>query len=170
MLYALGRAWQGPTVQFDFNLPRRLDINYLSSESKEVPVVMIHRAVLGSLERFFGGLVEHYAGAFPLWLAPVQAVVLPITDRVADFAASVRDRLREAGLRAELDDRSEKIGAKIRDAEIKKIPFMLVAGDREGQSRTVSVRSRRAGDLGPMGIEAIRDRMLAMQAERAIGP
>jgi threonyl-tRNA synthetase len=170
MLDALGRAWQGPTVQFDFNLPRRLDINYLSSESKEVPVVMIHRAVLGSLERFFGGLVEHYAGAFPLWLAPVQAVVLPITDRVADFAASVRDRLREAGLRAELDDRSEKIGAKIREAEIQKVPYMLIVGDKEAAAGTVSVRVRHKGDRGAQEVPSLVQEMRELVAARALAP
>jgi threonyl-tRNA synthetase len=170
MLDALGRAWQGPTVQFDFNLPRRLDIHYLSSESKEVPVVMIHRAVLGSLERFFGGLVEHYAGAFPLWLAPVQAVVLPITDRVADFAASVRDRFREAGLRAELDDRNEKIGAKIREAEMQKVPYMLIVGDKEAAAGTVSVRVRHKGDRGPQEVSPLVQEMQELIAARALAP
>jgi threonyl-tRNA synthetase len=170
MLDALGRAWQGPTVQFDFNLPRRLDIHYLNSESKEVPVVMIHRAVLGSLERFFGGLVEHYAGAFPLWLAPVQAVVLPITDRVADFAASVRDRLREAGVRAELDDRNEKVGAKIREAELQKVPYMLIVGDKEAAAGTVSVRVRHKGDRGSQEVSPLLQEMRELIESRAIAP
>ncbi|PYS94005.1 MAG: threonine--tRNA ligase, partial [Acidobacteria bacterium] len=117
-----------------------------------------------------GGLVEHYAGAFPLWLAPVQAIVLPITDRAKEYARQVRTELFDAGLRCESDERNEKIGAKIRDAQLKKIPFMLVVGDREAEARTVSVRSRREGDLGPAPLAAIRDRMLAMQAERAVGP
>ena len=170
MLDALGRAWQGPTVQFDFNLPVRLDIHYLNSESKEVPVVMIHRAVLGSLERFFGSLVEHYAGAFPFWLAPVQAVVMPITDRVADYAATVRDRLRRAGIRAELDDRNEKIGAKIREAEMQKTPFMLIVGDKEAASGMVSVRQRHLGDRGSQALEALLDEMGKLLESRAPAP
>ena len=170
MFDAIGRAWQGPTVQFDFNLPRRLDITYVGSDSAPTQVVMVHRAIYGSLERFMGGLVEHYAGAFPLWLAPVQAVVLPIADRHRDYAVEVETRLREAGLRAEVDARNEKIGAKIRDAQLRKIPYMLVAGDREAQGRAVAVRSRKEGDLGPMPVDAIRDQMVKMQATRVLGP
>jgi threonyl-tRNA synthetase len=117
-----------------------------------------------------GGLVEHYAGAFPLWLAPVQAVVLPITDRTRAYGRKVQAALRDAGLRCEVDDRSEKIGAKIREAQIKKIPFMLVAGDREEKAGTVAVRSRKEGDLGPAELEAIRDRLVKMNAERVLGP
>jgi len=170
MLDALGRSWQGPTVQFDFNLPRRLDIHYLNSESKETPVVMIHRAVLGSLERFFGSLVEHYAGAFPFWLSPVQAVVLPITDRVADAAGRVRDRLREAGFRVELDDRNEKIGAKIREAEIQKVPYMLIVGDKEAAAGNVSVRVRSAGDRGAREIDSLISEMQELSRSRALAP
>jgi threonyl-tRNA synthetase len=170
MFDAIGRAWQGPTVQFDFNIPRRLDITYIAPDSSATPVIMVHRAIYGSLERFMGGLVEHYAGAFPLWLAPVQAVVLPIADRHRDYAASVRQALDDSGLRAELDDRNEKIGAKIRDAQLRKVPYMLVAGDRESQAGTVAVRSRREGDLGPMALDAIRGLMLRMQTDRTLGP
>jgi threonyl-tRNA synthetase len=170
MFDAIGRAWQGPTVQFDFNLPRRLDITYIAPDSSATPVIMVHRAIYGSLERFMGGLVEHYAGAFPLWLAPVQAVVLPIADRHRDYGATVRQALTEAGLRAELDERNEKIGAKIRDAQLRKVPYMLVAGDRESQAGTISVRSRREGDLGPMTIDAIRGLMVRMQTDRTLGP
>jgi threonyl-tRNA synthetase len=168
MLDALGRAWQGPTVQFDFNLPRRLDIHYLNSDSKETPVVMIHRAVLGSLERFFGTLVEHYAGAFPFWLAPVQAVVIPITDRVAGQAAKVRDRLAGAGFRVDLDARNEKIGAKIREAELQKIPFMLVVGDKEAAAGNVSVRVRSAGDRGTREIDSLISEMQELSRSRAL--
>jgi len=170
MFDAIGRAWQGPTVQFDFNLPRRLNITYIAPDSSATPVIMVHRAIYGSLERFMGGLVEHYAGAFPLWLAPVQAVVLPIADRHHDYGATVRRDLIEAGLRADLDDRNEKIGAKIRDAQLRKVPYMLVAGDRESQAGTVSVRSRREGDLGPMTMDAIRGLMVRMQTDRTLGP
>ena len=168
MLDALGRAWQGPTVQFDFNLPERLDIHYLNSESKEVPVVMIHRAVLGSLERFFGSLVEHYAGAFPFWLAPVQAVVLPITDRAAAYARSLRDRLQAAGFRVELDDRNEKIGAKIREAEIHRIPYMLIVGDKEAAGGLVSVRLRQKGDRGSQDVEPLLVEMRGLSESRAM--
>ncbi|MFQ5877644.1 MAG: threonine--tRNA ligase [Acidobacteriota bacterium] len=170
MFDAIGRAWQGPTVQFDFNLPRRLRIQYVAPDSTPTPVVMVHRAIYGSLERFVGGLVEHYAGAFPLWLAPVQAIVLPISERSADYAAQVRRDLHGAGLRVACDERGEKIGAKIRDAQLQKIPFMLVVGEREAKARTVSVRSRTEGDLGAMSVAEIRERMLTMQSERAIGP
>jgi len=170
MFDAIGRAWQGPTVQFDFNLPARLGINYIAPDSTARPVVMVHRAIYGSLERFMGGLVEHYAGAFPLWLAPVQAVVLPITDRTLDYAVRVRRELAATGLRVDVDERNEKIGAKIRDAQLRKVPFMLVAGDREAEAGTVSVRSRSEGDQGPMPLEALREKMLTMQRERAPGP
>jgi len=170
MFDALGRPWQGPTVQFDFNLPQRLGIHYVAPDGAATPVVMVHRAIFGSLERFMGGLVEHYAGAFPLWLAPVQAVVLPITDRTRGYGAAMAETMRAAGLRCALDDRNEKIGAKIREAQLKKIPFMLVAGDREEKESTVAVRSRREGDLGPMTVAAIRERMIRMNAERDAGP
>ena len=170
MYDAIGRAWQGPTIQFDFNLPRRLDITYVGSDSAPTPVVMVHRAIYGSLERFVGGLVEHYAGAFPLWLAPVQAAVMPIADRHRDYAATVREGLRRSGLRVELDDRNEKIGAKIRDAQLKKIPFMLIAGDREAQAGTVAVRSRKEGEVGTKTIDEVCAMMGRMQAERALAP
>jgi threonyl-tRNA synthetase len=170
MFDAIGRPWQGPTVQFDFNLPQRLGINYVASDSCQKPVVMVHRAIYGSLERFFGGLIEHYAGAFPVWLAPVQAIVLPITDRTAAYAREVQTLLRAQGLRCEVDDRNEKIGAKIREAQLKKIPFMLVAGDREAQARTVAVRSRKEGDLGPTELEAFRDRLVRLDRDRALEP
>ncbi len=170
MFDAIGRPWQGPTVQFDFNLPQRLGIHYVAPDGSQTPVVMVHRAIYGSLERFMGGLVEHYAGAFPLWLAPVQAVVLPITDRTREYGGRILGVLRAAGLRCALDDRNEKIGAKIREAQIKKVPFMLVAGDREERDATVAVRSRKEGDLGPMSVEAIRDRLVRMNAERDLGP
>ncbi|MEE9292124.1 MAG: threonine--tRNA ligase, partial [Acidobacteriota bacterium] len=170
MFDAIGRSWQGPTVQFDFNLPTRLRIQYIAADSAPTPVVMVHRAIYGSLERFMGGLIEHYAGAFPLWLAPVQATVLPISEKTVEYARKVKAALLEAGLRVECDARGEKIGAKIRDAQLQKIPFMLVVGEREATGGTVAVRSRREGDLGPTTIEEIRDRMTAMQKERSPGP
>jgi len=170
MFDAIGRPWQGPTVQFDFNTPQRLGIQYVASDGSQTPAVMVHRAIYGSLERFMGGLVEHYAGAFPLWLAPVQAVVLPITDRTREYGLKVQAALADAGLRCAIDDRNEKIGAKIREAQIKKIPFMLVAGDREAVANTVAVRSRKEGDLGPTDLGAIRDRLVKMNADRDLGP
>jgi threonyl-tRNA synthetase len=170
MFDAIGRPWQGPTVQFDFNTPQRLGIQYVASDGSQTPAVMVHRAIYGSLERFMGGLVEHYAGAFPLWLAPVQAVVLPITDRTREYGLKVQAALTDAGLRCAIDDRNEKVGAKIREAQIKKIPFMLVAGDREAVASTVAVRSRKEGDLGPMDLGAIRDRLVKMNADRDLGP
>jgi threonyl-tRNA synthetase len=158
MLDALGRSWQGPTIQFDFNLPARLNVRYVNRESKEEPVIMVHRAVLGSMERFIGGLIEHYAGAFPLWLAPVQVKVLPITDRAVERARQVLAELQAADLRAEVDGRNEKIGFKIRQAQLEKIPYMLVLGDREVTSGEVSVRSRRGGDLGTSSLSGFVER------------
>jgi threonyl-tRNA synthetase len=144
----LGRMWQGPTIQVDFNLADRFDINYIGSDGSGHRVVMIHRTVLGSMERFIGGLIEHYGGAFPVWLAPVQATVLPITDAQHDYAAGLAERMRGSGLRVELDTRSEKVNRKIRDAEEMKIPYMLVIGQKESSAGTVSVRKRGKGDIG----------------------
>jgi threonyl-tRNA synthetase len=152
MLDALGRSWQGPTIQFDFNLPARLGVRYVNRDSKEEPVVMVHRAVLGSMERFVGGLIEHYAGAFPLWLAPVQAKVLPITERQHARSREVAAALEAAGMRVEVDERNEKVGFKIREAQLEQVPYMLVLGDREVASGQVAVRARRAGDLGSMDL------------------
>ena len=145
---ALGRMWQGPTVQVDFNLPERFDITYIGSDGAEHKVVAIHRVVLGSIERFIGGLIEHYGGAFPVWLAPVQATVLPITDLQHPYACELADRMRAAGIRVELDDRNEKMNRKIRDAEERKIPYMLIIGKNEVEAGTVSVRKHGGIDLG----------------------
>jgi threonyl-tRNA synthetase len=145
---AIGRKWQCATIQLDYNLPQRFDLKYVGSDNTEHRPVVIHRAIYGSFERFIAILIEHYAGAFPLWLAPVQLVVLPIADRHAPYAAEVRDQLRAAGFRVELDERQEKIGYKIREAQLQKVPYMLVVGDREAEERTVSVRGRADGDLG----------------------
>ncbi|HSP89361.1 MAG TPA: threonine--tRNA ligase [Vicinamibacterales bacterium] len=151
---ALGRKWQCATIQLDYQLPQRFGLTYVGPDNAEHRPVVIHRAIFGSFERFMALLLETYAGAFPLWMAPVQATVLPIADRHAPYAATVRDRLAAAGLRAELDDRQEKIGYKIREAQLQKVPFMLVVGDREMADGTVSVRSREAGDQGPSTVEA----------------
>jgi threonyl-tRNA synthetase len=151
---AIGRKWQCATIQLDYQMPERFDLKYVGADNAEHRVVVIHRAIFGSFERFIAILIEHYAGAFPLWLAPVQAVVLPISDRHLAYAASVRNRLKEAGLRAELDERQEKIGYKIREAQLQKVPYMLVVGDREAEQETVSVRTRTGGDQGASSIDA----------------
>ena len=151
---AIGRKWQCATIQLDYQMPERFDLKYTGADNTEHRVVVIHRAIFGSFERFIAILIEHYAGAFPLWLAPVQAIVLPISDRHMDYAVSVRDRLKAAGLRAELDERQEKIGYKIREAQLQKIPYMLVVGDRESAEGTVSVRTRAGGDQGASPVDA----------------
>jgi threonyl-tRNA synthetase len=150
---AIGRLWQLSTIQFDFTLPRRFGLEYIAEDGKAHQPLMVHRALFGSLERFFGVLIEHYAGAFPVWLAPVQAVVLPITDRQIDYARQVTDQLKRAGLRAHLDDRNEKVNLKIREAQLQKVPYMLVVGEREAQASTVAVRNRKHGDQGAKSVE-----------------
>ena len=145
---AIGRPWQLSTIQFDFNLPRRFELEYIAEDGKAHQPVMVHRALWGSVERFFGVLIEHYAGAFPVWLAPVQAIVLPITDRQNEYAHQIVARLKEAGIRVELDERNEKVNFKIREAQLQKIPFMLVVGGREAEAGGVSVRHRKGGDQG----------------------
>src|SRR5579859_4309248 len=150
---AIGRLWQLSTVQFDFTLPRRFNLEYIAEDGKKHQPLMVHRALFGSVERFFGILIEHYAGAFPVWLAPVQATVLPITDRQLECGREIRDRLVAAGIRATVDERSEKVNLKIRDAQLQKIPYMLVVGDREAQSGQVAVRHRKHGDLGAKPVE-----------------
>ena len=151
---AIGRKWQCATIQLDYQMPQRFDLKYVGSDNTEHRPVVIHRAIFGSFERFMALLIENFAGAWPLWLAPVQAVVLPIADRHLDFARQVRDRLAAAGLRVELDERQEKIGYKIREAQLQKVPYMLVTGDREAAEGTVSVRSRTGGDLGARSVDA----------------
>ena len=151
---AIGRKWQCATIQLDYAMPERFDLKYVGADNAEHRVVVIHRAILGSFERFIAILIEHYAGAFPLWLAPVQATVLPIADRHLQYGAFVRDQLQTAGLRVELDDRQEKVNYKIREAQLQKIPYMLVVGDREVENSTVSVRERSGGDKGASSIDA----------------
>ena len=147
---ALGRAWQCTTVQFDFNLPERFDLTYQDDQGGRSRPYMVHRAILGSMERFLGVLIEHYGGAFPVWLAPVQAVVIPIADRHGEYAESVLAALVSAGYRAEVDSRSERMNQKIRTAQLQKVPYMLVVGDREAEAGAVAVRTRDSGDLGAM--------------------
>jgi threonyl-tRNA synthetase len=161
LLDTLGREWQCTTIQFDFNLPQRFDISYIGEDGREHRPYMVHRALLGSMERFFGVLIEHYGGAFPLWLAPVQATLIPIADRHGGYANTVADALREAGMRVEVDGRAERMQAKIRDAQLQKVPYMLVLGDREKEAGTAAVRLRSGEDLGAMKLEEILARMRA---------
>ncbi len=163
---ALGREWQMTTIQFDFNEPERFDMTYRGADGEDHRPYMVHRALLGSLERFFGVLIEHYAGAFPLWLAPVQARLIPIADRHVAYAREVEARLKAAGLRVELDDSSGRMNAKIRDAQLQKVPYMLVMGDREAENGEVSVRLRSNEDLGAMTLDAFIARVRALVAAR----
>jgi threonyl-tRNA synthetase len=149
---ALGREWTGPTVQLDFNLPQRFDINYIGEDGEKHRAVMIHRTLLGSMERFVGGLVEHYAGAFPVWLAPTQIAMIPITDDQVEYCQSVADQAVQRGLRVEIFDQKERMQAKIRDAQLMKIPYMLVVGKREVENGAVAVRLRSGEDLGAMPV------------------
>jgi threonyl-tRNA synthetase len=154
LIDAIGRSWQLSTVQFDFTLPKRFDLTFIGSDGQPHQPVMLHRALLGSIERFMGVLIEHYAGAFPIWLAPVQVVVIPIAERHQPYCRQVVEKLVEAGLRVELDDRNEKMGYKIREAQANKVPFMLIAGDKEVQSGQISVRNRFEGDTGAQSVES----------------
>ena len=149
----IGRTWQCGTIQLDFQLPQRFELEYVGADGEKHRPIMIHRVVFGSIERFIGILIEHFAGAFPTWLAPVQVKVLPISDKYMDYAQSVLNKLTEAGIRAEVDTRAEKIGYKIREAQTAKIPYMLVVGQKEEEENTVSVRSRAAGDEGARSLD-----------------
>lgn len=164
---AIGRVWQLGTIQLDFNLPERFELEYTGDDNQKHRPFMIHRALFGSIERFFGVLIEHYAGAFPLWLAPVQVAVLPITDRINDYAGEVAAQLREAGFRVELNTKSDKIGAKIRDAQLNKVPYMLILGDQERDSNQVAVRERRQGDMGAMPLEEFKKIILDQKMRRS---
>lgn len=155
---AIGREWQLSTIQFDFNLPERFDINYIGEDGQPHRPYMVHRALLGSLERFFGVLIEHYGGAFPVWLAPVQATLIPIADRHVDFARQVAKDLKAAGLRVEVDDRNERMNAKIRDAQNQKVPYMLVIGDKEMEQGSVALRLRSGENPGPVPIQGFIER------------
>jgi len=168
LLDALGRKWQLSTVQFDFTLPQKFGLEYVAEDGKKHQPLMVHRALYGSVERFFGILIEHYAGAFPLWLAPVQTVVMPITDRQLEYAQKVHARLEEAGLRSHLDDRKEKVQLKIRDAQMQKVPYMLVVGDREAESGAVSVRHRKHGDLGAKPLEQFVEEVTKLVATKNV--
>lgn len=164
---AIGRIWQLGTIQLDFNLPERFEIEYTGEDGQKHRPVMIHRALFGSIERFFGVLIEHYAGAFPFWLAPVQVTVLPITDRINEYAETVAKELKQAGYRVETNLKSDKIGAKIRDAQLNKIPFMIVLGDKELEENKIAVRERKAGDLGAMSLEEFMEMAKRLKETRA---
>jgi len=168
MTDSIGRSWQLGTVQLDYSMPERFGITYTGEDNAEHRPVMIHRALFGSFERFIGILTEHFRGEFPVWMAPVQVLVMPIADRHNAYAESVRDRLVAANLRVELDDRTESVGRKIRDAEVRKVPFMLVVGDREQESGEVGVREHRAGDTGAVALETFVERISELIETRAL--
>lgn len=170
LIDAIGRPWQLSTVQFDFTLPKRFGLSYIAADGQAHQPVMLHRALLGSVERFLGVLIEQYAGAFPIWLAPVQAVVIPISERHHEYARKVMSRLAESNIRVEIDDRNEKMGYKIRAAQTKKIPYMLVIGDKEAQSGGVSVRNRFQGDEGAQSLESFLEKIEGLILSRAVRP
>ncbi len=169
MTDSLGRSWQLGTVQLDYSMPERFDLSYTGADNAEHRPVMIHRAAFGSYERFIGIMIEHYGGEFPLWLTPLQAIVLTVSDRFNDYGASVYERLRAEGLRVELDDRGESIGRKIREAELRKIPYMLIVGEREQEHASVSLRRHRIGDAGSLSLEELVAK-LAVECARAAKP
>jgi len=165
---AIGRIWQLGTIQLDWNLPERFELEYTGDDNLKHRPIMIHRALFGSIERFFGILIEHYAGAFPLWLAPVQVVVLPITDRINVYAETVASELRNSGFRVESNTKSDKIGAKIRDAQMQKIPYMLILGDQELETGQVAVRERKQGDIGTMSLAEFKEKITAEKTSRSL--
>ncbi len=165
---AIGRIWQLGTIQYDFNLPERFELEYTGEDNKPRRPIMVHRALFGSIERFFGILVEQYAGAFPFWLAPVQIAVLPITDRINEYAETVAEKLKQAGFRVETNLKSDKIGAKIRGAQMQKIPFMLVLGDKELEENQIAVREKTQGDLGAMNLEDFIQMAQRLKETRAL--
>ncbi len=165
---AIGRVWQLGTIQLDFNLPERFELEYTGEDNLKHRPFMIHRALFGSIERFFGVLIEHYAGAFPLWLAPVQVTVLPITDRVNDYAENIAAELRNSGFRVESNTKSDKIGAKIRDAQMQKVPYMLILGDKEVEDGMVAVRERKQGDIGTMSLPEFKEMITQQKMQRSL--
>jgi threonyl-tRNA synthetase len=167
---SLGRAWQLGTVQIDYSMPQRFQLSYTGADNHEHRPVMIHRALFGSYERFIGIMLEHFAGELPMWLAPVHAIVLPVSDRFNGYGGSVRDELRAAGARVELDSRSESVGRKIRDAELRKIPYMLVVGEREEQESRVSVRRHGSGDTGGNSVKVFAERIRGELYSPALKP
>ncbi|HQK21472.1 MAG TPA: threonine--tRNA ligase [Candidatus Latescibacteria bacterium] len=170
LLDVLGRPWQGPTIQVDFQLPQRFGVEYVGSDNQTHNAVMVHRAMLGSMERFVGCLIEHFAGAFPLWISPVQVVVLPLTEAQTDSATELAGRLKAAGLRVETDLRSEKIGSRIRDAELQRVPYMLILGAREVENGAVAVRARERGDLGAKPVDEVIRLLCEEVSTRSLTP
>ena len=150
---SLGRDWQTGTIQLDFQIPKKFNLSYIDSDGKEKTPVVIHRVVYGSLERFIGILTEHLAGAFPVWLSPVQAIILPITDKQLDYAKKVEKQLKSENIRVEIDDKSEPLGARIRDSQMQKVPYMLILGGKEEQAGTISVRGRNGTDHGQIPLK-----------------
>lgn len=167
---AQGRAWQGPTIQVDFNLPQRFNVTYIGEDGREHTVVMVHRTVLGSMERFLASLIEHYGGAFPVWLAPVQVKVIPVADRHLDYAHRLKTELKSQMVRAEVDERSERINLKIRQAQLDKIPYMLVVGDREMEASTVSVRLRSGEQIASQPFDSFRNAVMTAIKDRVKDP
>ena len=163
----LGRAWQCTTIQVDFNLPERFDVTYNGEDNKPHQAIMLHRALMGSLERFFGVLIEHYAGAFPVWLSPVQAVIMTITDSQIEYAKGIAELLKKEGIRAESDFRGEKIGFKIREAQLMKAPYMLIIGDKEVKAGAIAVRTRKGEDLGQIEIDVFLNKIKKEIEEKA---
>jgi len=163
---ALGRGWQGPTIQVDFNLPRRFNVTYIGKDGREHLVAMVHRTVLGSMERFLASLLEHYGGAFPVWLAPVQVMIIPVADRHLDYAHRLEAELRSEGMRVKVDERSERVNFKIRQAQLDKIPYMLVVGDKEVVAATVSVRLR-SGEQSSQTLASFKESLRLAIASRA---
>jgi threonyl-tRNA synthetase len=166
MTDSIGRSWQLGTVQLDYYMPEQFELAYTGADNAEHRPVMIHRALMGSFERFMGILIEHYAGEFPLWLAPVQAIVLPLADRHVDYAREVHAALTAADLRADIDERTESVGRKIREAELRKVPYMLVVGDREAEQRAVALRRHREGDQGTVALDEVVERLVAEASSR----
>ena len=164
---ALGRGWQGPTIQVDFNLPQRFDVTYIGEDGREHSVAMVHRTVLGSMERFLASLIEHYGGAFPVWLAPLQVMIIPIADRHLDYAHQLEDELRNEGLRAKVDTRSERVNLKIRQAQLDKVPYMLIVGDKEVADSTISVRLRSGEQAASQSLDSFKESVKAAIASRA---
>ncbi|MEO0768885.1 MAG: aminoacyl--tRNA ligase-related protein, partial [Cyanobacteria bacterium J06649_4] len=164
---AIGRLWQCSTIQVDFNLPERFDMNYVAADGSRQRPIMIHRAILGSLERFFGILVENYAGDFPLWLAPVQLRLLPVNDKQLDYTEATAQQLREKGFRVEVDASGDRLGKRIRTAELDKIPLVAVVGQREVDGQTLSIRARQSGDLGALPVSDLCEKMQSAISQKA---
>ena len=165
---AIGREWQTTTIQFDFNLPERFDMTYIGEDGKRHQPFMVHRALLGSIERFFGILIEQYAGAFPMWLAPVQAKILPVTERQLAYAEELKRNFRAKGLRVDVDTRNEGLGAKIKLGRNERVPYLIIVGDKEMAEGNVSVRNRREGELGTMDVEVLTEKMLKEVEEKTV--